>query len=223
MVATGETPPSSLTTAFNMFTFLKALSVLQYSGSIDSGGGLLDSPKVLPIPEMIAEHIKHFLAVFPEESDSSVIIKRLYPFHLFNLDNAQYHALESMLDSFRLSTTTAGKDVDGLTDSLQVSPPTASEDSPSCLHYHFSGVRTTTSTQHDTTTMAVLFETKEGVNEGLPPLVVPTVGGSHLPSTATTVTRGGWESMKLVGAQWEVLTGMMQSHCLGHDICLVGE
>jgi von Willebrand factor A domain-containing protein 8 len=199
-------PSSALMTTSNLFTFLKALSVLQHSsgGSVDSGGGLLDSPKVLPIPEMTAENIKNFLALFPEETNSSVIIKRLYPFHLFNLDNAQHHALESMLESFNTTVKTA----------TSTSESDTSLMADESMHYRFLDAQSSKTTE-GSSSAKVIFETKG--SHGGAPVAVWAAGGSHLHSSATK------SGIKLVGSQVDVLTSMMQSHCLGHDICLVGK
>lgn len=198
----GGDPSTSLSTTSNVFTFLKALSVLQCSGSIDAGGGLLDSPKVLPIPEMITDNVKKFLAMFPQDQNTASIIKRLYPFHLFNLDNAQFYALENMARSFNSSPS---------------SPDIESQKSASIIgdveetQYHFEGTRCTESNS-GLGGMDVMFKCNDST------LILKATGGEY--GTHTNFQRS---DIKLVGAQAAVLTNMMQSHCMGHDICLVGE
>lgn len=214
----GGVVASPLTTTSNLLTFLRALSVLQHSGTIDSGGGLLDSPKVLPIPEMIADNVKRFLSLFPEEQNSAVILKRLYPFHLFSLDNAQQAALESMLESFNGPVLASGVALESssVDEAVGAGPQRAS--SPS---YCFTGVNA-----HHTggeEVAEVVFSTSGGSA-----VTVSAVGGRHITSSSlsespSTGVYAKSEGTRLVGTQLDVLTGMMQSHCLGHDICLVGE
>ena len=193
----GKVENMELATEAKAFSFLRALSIMQHGGTADEGGGILNDPRIIPIPETLAESLNRFTGVFPHDDDINRIIKRLYPYHLLNLDKSQNLAIHNML-----------KSVDSSSKQLESEPEILLEES-SFGQYKY--VRTT-SAANDLSKASIQFECRQS-SEGNLTLSAPR-GTQDIRSI---------DGIQLSSSQHDVLSSMMQSHCLGHDICLVGK
>ena len=192
----------------NALTFFRALAELQHSGSVDSSAGLLNSPKVISMPEFTPENVIKYSRLFPYEESISLIIKRLYPFHFFNLDHAQFSALQKMLDSFDATAKLVeGDNKDTVSSCVS---------SLKSMNYSFFSSRVTQG-PNGAPLMEITFQSRAS---DLQSVVVSAPGGNHV--HVNTAIDDKRDTRKLFGGQINALTNIMQSHCLGHDICLIG-
>jgi von Willebrand factor A domain-containing protein 8 len=188
-------PHSTTLTVPPILLFFQAIERLK-----SAPDGLFAGHKLLPIPTRAYVHVSQFLAAFPQQMESFPhnLLRRVYPFHLFNLDLAQNSTLLKIIDS--LETPTLKQTVPVLEKISQISDRLR-------VDYSTIGI------QHESPHRCVISFRRDSEPSVI--VTLSAVCGNH----STTLNSSVFVP---VAPHLSAFSSMMQSHALGYDVCLVG-
>jgi von Willebrand factor A domain-containing protein 8 len=168
--------------------------------------GLFAGQKLLPIPTRAYVHVSQFLSAFPQQMDSFPhnLLRRVYPFHLFNLDLAQNNTLLKIMDSLDTHKKT------DLREEARDAPLEENPQSLDLLPDQYAAVDIRQDSPHH-----CLISFQKG-SDPHSIVTLPAVCGDHPPSLLNS------SDFVPVAPHLSAFSSMMQSHALGSDICLVG-